>query len=614
MLSAHVAACDTCDARLESIEETSDDLVRALSSLPVVDEDESTFRQLHARLLAEPEIFQGSWTEPHLAADDDLPVALALPYRLGNYELREQIGAGAHGAVFRAQHLRLEREVAIKLLIRAAGPFVEEFLHEMRVVGQLDHPNIIRATDAGEYEGTYFLAMELVPGLDVSSLLRRSGPLSVADSCEIARQTALGLAFAHDHQLVHRDVKTSNLLFSASGTIKLLDLGLATISSRAESAETPARSGPRGTADYMAPEQWIEANTVSHKADLYSLGCTLFKLMTGEPPYRQLPDGIVSKEEAHKHGKIPSLLTFRDDVPTAVDQLVTRLMSKVPADRPESANDVAEALATYCADADLAGLIERFCPELKPFARPTRVRKAIARPSMSRRTWITSAVLAAGAAMTLMIYRGRGQQPVSIETGSWRNLVPVDPALITFREDNDARVREVQGQFELESSSLALLHLGTPLAMPYRWKSSLARASWEHPAGVFFRFRKTAPATFSFQTIEIQANSPGQTTLLWCDYQDSHLREPVILAETNLALDIKQDCELEILVGRSGFPDISLDGQRIPKSHWILSKEARDFVVTNTEQLSEVYAGRIGILHHRGLTEVQSAQLMYLGD
>lgn len=236
-VSLHVANCDACDERIERIEDQSDALIHALAALPANEEDERSFRELQALLLSSPEQFSTSDESLSATILRDLaiqnrgpaeslaPLETSLPFRLGNYDLLELIGQGAHGAVFRARHLRLDRQVAIKLLLRATGSYVDEFLKEMRIVGKLDHPHIIRATDAGEMDGIYFLAMEYVPGVDVTTLLRRSGPMGVADACEIARQTAVGLSCAHEHKLVHRDVKTSNLLFASNGVVKLLDLG-----------------------------------------------------------------------------------------------------------------------------------------------------------------------------------------------------------------------------------------------------------------------------------------------------------------------------------------------------------------------------------------------------
>jgi len=348
-ISDHLVDCRSCDARLGSIEDQSDDFVRALAMLPATDEDEATFQSLQASLLANPEKFGDDEATDILLSD--VPSNIVLPIELGNYELLEQIGAGANGAVFRARHRRLEKQVAVKLLLNAAGPAVAEFLNEMRIIGKLHHPNVIQATDAGEHDGIYFLVMEYVPGVDVSSLLRQTKTLSVADACEIARRTALGLSVAHENDLVHRDVKTSNLLFTSAGNIKLLDLGLATISSRKASSSFE-QSGPRGTADYMAPEQWREANSVTHSADIYSLGCTLFKLLTGSPPYRTIPESVSSLEEAHIRGAIPSISATGPAIPGGLDTLIRSMLAKSPEQRPATAKDVAEKLRRFAAGSD----------------------------------------------------------------------------------------------------------------------------------------------------------------------------------------------------------------------------------------------------------------------
>src|SRR5205085_11414758 len=184
------------------------------------------------------------------------------------------------GTVYKAEHTRLRRLVAIKLLSadRTQSPSaVARFDREMHAIGGLDHPNIVRALDAGEHEGKHFLVMEFVAGDDVSALLARLGPVPVADACEIVRQAALGLQHAHQAGLVHRDIKPGNLMLTPDGVVKVLDLGLALLSQPAETGRELTGSGQvMGTLDYMAPEQGDDMHGVDIRADVYSLGATLY--------------------------------------------------------------------------------------------------------------------------------------------------------------------------------------------------------------------------------------------------------------------------------------------------------------------------------------------------
>ncbi len=204
---------------------------------------------------------------------------------IGPYRLLATLGAGGMGTVYKAFHTRLERLVALKMLppdrMRDEQAIVR-FEREMKAVGKLDHPNIVRATDAGDDDGKHFLVMEYVEGTDLSDLVRQSGPLPIADACEIVRQAAVGLQHAHEHDLVHRDIKPSNLMLNTDSTVKVLDLGLALLPSLGEAGRELTDTGQAmGTLDYMAPEQGGDSHDVDIRADIYSLGATLYKLLTG---------------------------------------------------------------------------------------------------------------------------------------------------------------------------------------------------------------------------------------------------------------------------------------------------------------------------------------------
>jgi serine/threonine protein kinase len=279
--------------------------------------------------------------------------------RLVNYELGARIGTGGMGTVFRATHVLLGRAVAIKIIspeVLSDPEAVLRFAHEMRAIGALDHPNIVRATDAGCENGVHFLVTEYIEGEDLAQVVKRRGPLSVADACEVICQAARGLAHAHERGLVHRDIKPSNLRIDRSGVVKLLDFGLAHMSAGQTMLTNPGQI--IGTLDFVAPEQLNDARNVDGRADIYSLGCTLWFLLTGMPPFGgpeystpaskikgHLADPPVSP--AIQHGKMPS----------SVVSTLERMMLKEPSERYAAPSQVVAKLAPYAKSADTRALM-----------------------------------------------------------------------------------------------------------------------------------------------------------------------------------------------------------------------------------------------------------------
>ena len=270
-----------------------------------------------------------------------------LPERLGDYRIVSRLGSGGMGAVYRAVHERMGREVAVKLLrpeIQKNPMLLQRFDREVRAAAKLSHPNIVAALDAREHDGLHFLVTELVEGRDLDQTVRLSGALPIVDAVECALQAARGLAYAHSQGVIHRDIKPANLLRAKDGTVKILDMGLARLSNTDSSTDVnlTGTGVMMGTAAYMPPEQARDTRKADARSDLYSLGCTLFYLLTGRTAFSGTTqmDMILS----HVNQPIPSLRQINAQIPLAVDRVFQRLVAKSPDDRFQSAEELIPAL------------------------------------------------------------------------------------------------------------------------------------------------------------------------------------------------------------------------------------------------------------------------------
>ncbi|MDB5384864.1 MAG: pknH 2 [Planctomycetaceae bacterium] len=318
--------------------------------------------------------------------EQDEPIS---PRRLGQYQILKKLGEGGMGAVYKAMHTRLQKVVAIKVLSTdwmKNQDAVARFEREMVAVGRLTHRNIIGAHDAGEIDGTHFLVMEYVQGLDLSKIVQRLGALSVADACEVVRQAAVGLQYAHSHGMVHRDIKPSNLMLLISeeqgqrqggevlaqagqqlssvqqpvAVVKILDMGLALLAGQhAPNQKGLTSTGQMmGTIDYMAPEQGNDTHHVDIRADIFSLGATLFQLLTGDVPLTDAEYSTPMKKLwALATATLPSISTRRSDLPPALVAIVDRMLSRDPAARYAIPGDVAQVLAPFARDHRLAAVL-----------------------------------------------------------------------------------------------------------------------------------------------------------------------------------------------------------------------------------------------------------------
>jgi serine/threonine protein kinase len=354
-------------------------------------------------------------------------LAPGVPRRIREYQLLRPLGRGGMGSVYLARHTRLKRDVALKLLLGHAlsdPRFRARFEREMAVVGQLDHPHLIRAHDAGVEGPHLFLAMELLDGSDLARLVAQRGPLPLADACEVLRQASLGLDHAHAHALVHRDVKPANLFLTRAGIVKVIDLGLARVLDEpARSKDLSSANIVMGTPECMAPEQWVSM-AVDQRADLYALGCTLFILLTGRPPLApQETDSWVAWCDAHRWQPPPDLRDKLPSAPAEVAELVAALLAKDPKERPASARKVADRLAPLAAGHSLGRLFlsQAPCP---PSEAATPTHRLLPR---RRRVLAAAAIgllaLAAGGLLTAYLILRVGGEKVGQETAFAKETV-----------------------------------------------------------------------------------------------------------------------------------------------------------------------------------------------
>jgi eukaryotic-like serine/threonine-protein kinase len=267
-------------------------------------------------------------------------------FHLGKYRLIEPLGRGGMGSVYLARHVTMKRRVALKIISRRSREdprSLERLLAEARAIASLDHPNIVQAYSIDNEDECDYFVMEYVDGIDLQRLVETEGPLDGRTAADYARQTADGLDHAHRKNMIHCDVKPSNLLVNAQGTIKILDLGLARFAGDASPDSQKADRGVLGSVDYLAPELSIDSPDWDHRADIYSLGCTLYFLLTGHPPFNQ--GSLAERILKHHTQEAPDVREERPDVSDDLAAVCRTMMAKDPDDRYASAAEASRALS-----------------------------------------------------------------------------------------------------------------------------------------------------------------------------------------------------------------------------------------------------------------------------
>lgn len=260
----------------------------------------------------------------------------------GDYLVIRELGQGGMGTVLLAKHRRMDREVAIKVLpVTALGSddAIARFYQEVKVAAKLKHPNIVHAYDAGDHRGFHYLVMEYVQGHDLARVLQQLGPIPAAMAVDYITQAAQGLEYAHSKGVVHRDIKPSNLLLDDEGTIKVLDMGLARIGNSGEASLQLTTTGQvMGTIEYMSPEQAEDTREADQRSDIYSLGCTLYRLISGQGPFSR--DTVVKTILAHREAPIPDLEPMADPSVAQLNPIFRRMVAKRPEDRYQTISEL----------------------------------------------------------------------------------------------------------------------------------------------------------------------------------------------------------------------------------------------------------------------------------
>jgi hypothetical protein len=476
-IEAHLESCDTC--------------LDVLAGVPP-----------DSALVILQEVAAGAAAGPHAATE---PLALAAGLLdHPRYRIVELIGEGGMGAVYRAEHLLMRRPVALKIIRRELverPDAVGRFRREVEAAARLAHPNIVTAFDADRVGDTHFLVMEFIDGIDLARFVRDRGPLPIAEATAYVVQAALALQHAHEHGMVHRDIKPQNLMRTTKGQVKVLDFGLAHLRGGVTVPEMPSGhdAGPRapdaengatsssdglrsesltdpgvvlGSVDYLAPEQATDPHSADIRADIYGLGCTLYYLLAGAPPFAG--GSAHDRLAAHAREMPRPLNELRSDLPAALDRVLARMIAKNRADRFQSPADVVQALEPFArAEASTPATASR------------RARAALFRPSGLRIKLAAALLLAAAFASGVGIYRiatDRGTLIIETRVADVRVAIKKggDEVLI-IDPKTKSRIRLRSGTYEVTPAGDAVgLRVSTDRFTLHRGSEEVVRV-WREP-------------------------------------------------------------------------------------------------------------------------------------
>jgi len=367
---------------------------------------------------------------------------------LEGYRVIRQLGSGGMGAVYEAEHELMQKRVAVKVMAPRYlqdSIAVERFMAEMVAIGKLNHVNLVRGLDARRENGRLYLIMEYLEAEDLAAYRLRTGPLPLHVSCDIVGQAALGLAHAHQQGIIHRDIKPSNLMLTDDGVVKVLDLGLARLESEQATTHLTSALTILGTPDYISPEQVQTPRDVDARADIYSLGCTFFFLLTGKSPVHRHTQAM-SKLMAHINESPTLPADVRQQIPEPIAQILTKLTHKDRNLRFQSAGDVVEAIAPFCEPIreGRAPQTKSAQPQLPNVASPMEIRR---RSFHWRPVALAAAVpliMIFAFGITLLIETQNGT--IELQLANSSQLAEIDVGkdqTITIRDPNDKQPIEI---------------------------------------------------------------------------------------------------------------------------------------------------------------------------
>lgn len=352
--------------------------------------------------------------------------AVAIPPELENhprYHIKARLGMGGMGVVYRAEHRLMQRDVALKVIhprLVDRPEAVARFHHEVQAAARINDEHVVRAYDAEQVDTIHFLVMEYVEGESLDRLIAREGKLPIAAACSYARQAALGLEAAHAQGMAHRDIKPQNMMVDATGRLKVLDFGLARFVLDQHAEEAPRLTTAHlvlGTPDYMAPEQARESRAADIRSDIYSLGCTLYQMLAGQPPF---PTGsAIEKLALHMTGSPRAIEELRPGVPDRLADVIKRMMARDPAARYPSPAHVAEALEPFTRLAPSPESFEAITDSLPAITqarkRPIRAKRRTRQPILFA---AASAAVLVAAVIAAVAWPRPGASPARTTTSS----------------------------------------------------------------------------------------------------------------------------------------------------------------------------------------------------
>lgn len=566
-VSEHVRTCPDCRRILSLLDKSVSSQSRSDSQFA----QEQGFHEL-MQVLCPLEHSPQTSTDSSAESPFLLETDSNLPRSLGQYELLELLGEGGMGSVYRGWHRHLKHSVVVKVLAhhrQMDQQAIERFLQEMEAVGRLaNHPHLVRARDAGQYRGVYYIVMDYREGTDLRRILRREERLAVSVAAEITCQTAEALVHVSQCRMVHRDIKPSNLLLTRDGTVMLLDLGLATIHRAHPDGDNESRHVV-GTADYIAPEQWSPSCPVDSRADIYSLGCTLFEFLAGTPPYHDQV-GVAKKRTAHLYANPVSIRQHVPSICSELDEIIRRMMAKDPGQRFQSPADVIEALRPFGDRDAVCVLADKSLQEQRDtntrLAEPTIVDRPIREVPQKRR------LLRSSVRAVLLVF-------LCVSSALWPQIRRAFPRAEKFSSliglPCQMHSGDDAGELRVQTPGLTPLVAADPLnSSEFTLQAKIRLTGHEDQAGLFWGcggihsqetnvwtmrgvlVRESPPAEMSLVYCEITVTSPATGSLATVSHQFASATVPGIS-------DALHWRPLEVRVRGDDSVEILLDGQPV---------------------------------------------------